>query len=78
MIDHCAINEQTADGCVVGRCWFKVENGICPRHGDVSEVQKRYAETGKLTLEENHIRKEPVKEKASWKQVYKWMSFWRD
>jgi hypothetical protein len=55
----CAVIEQTADGRSCGRCWFHVRDGICPRHGDVSAVQRRYVETGKLTLESEH-RKEPA------------------
>jgi hypothetical protein len=47
----CAVRERTADGVSVGRCYFHTEDGICPRHGDVSEAQIRYAETGKLTDE---------------------------
>jgi hypothetical protein len=47
----CAVRERTADGVSVGRCYFRTEDGVCQRHGDVSEVQKRYAETGKLTDE---------------------------
>ncbi len=49
---NCAIREKTADGQVVGRCWFYVGNyDICPRHGDVQQVMKRYRQTGKLTDE---------------------------
>jgi hypothetical protein len=47
----CAVREQTADGVSVGRCWFNVVEGRCPRHGDVAEVQKNYAATGRLTSE---------------------------
>lgn len=47
----CAVRERTADGVSVGRCWFRVEAGRCPRHGDVANVQRRYAETGRLTDE---------------------------
>jgi hypothetical protein len=50
----CAIREFTADGVSVGRCCFYVGEAppyICPRHGDVTEVQRAYAETGKLTNE---------------------------
>lgn len=47
---NCAVREHTADGTNVGRCWhFVGDGGHCPRHGDVSAVQRRYAETGKLT-----------------------------
>ena len=52
---NCAVNEQTADGVVVGRCWHHVgDEDVCLRHGNVKEVMKRYRETGKLTLERNH------------------------
>lgn len=47
----CAVREYTADLVSVGRCWFQVVDGACPRHGDVREVQKRFAETGRLTDE---------------------------
>jgi hypothetical protein len=53
-LNNCAINEQTGDGQTCGRCWHNVLDGVCPRHGDVRVVQKRYAETGKLTLENEH------------------------
>jgi hypothetical protein len=47
----CAVRERTADGVSVGRCYFQVVDGRCPRHGDVRKVQERYAETGRLTNE---------------------------
>ena len=47
----CAVRERTADGVNVGRCWFHVEAGQCPRHGDVTKVQAEYASTGCLTDE---------------------------
>lgn len=47
----CAVRERTADGVSVGRCFHHSPGGICPRHGDVSAVQRRFAETGKLTDE---------------------------
>lgn len=50
-VNNCPINEQTADGKIVGRCWFYCPNDICPRHGDVSKELKIYREMGKLTLE---------------------------
>lgn len=50
---NCAIRERTADGISVGRCWFFTNyiNGrlICPRHGDVTEVQKYFDLTKKLS-----------------------------
>lgn len=47
----CAVRERTADGDSVGRCWFNVVAGRCPRHGDVTSVQATYATTGRLTDE---------------------------
>ena len=47
----CAVLERTADGDRVGRCYFRTEDGKCPRHGDVSVVQAKYEKTGKLTDE---------------------------
>lgn len=49
--DACAVRERTADGASVGRCWFRTEKGRCPRHGDVTEVQRNYRATGRLTDE---------------------------
>jgi hypothetical protein len=47
---NCAVREFTADGICVGRCWaFVGEHGLCPRHGDVSEAQRKYRDTGRLT-----------------------------
>jgi hypothetical protein len=50
--ENCAILERTGDGRAVGRCWFRVVEGQCPRHGDVREVQARFIETGDLTDED--------------------------
>ena len=50
-INNCPINEQTANDEIVGRCWFYLKNDKCPRHGDVSNAQRRYIATGELTLE---------------------------
>ena len=52
---NCAIREQTAAGVSVGRCWFYEPGDVCPLHGDVSQVQKRYRDTGELT-NEKHFR----------------------
>jgi hypothetical protein len=50
----CPINEQTADGDIVGRCFMHLPDGkTCPRHGDVSLAVAHYKATGKLTLERN-------------------------
>lgn len=56
---NCAINECTGDGTHVGRCWFALEKvgdeaWLCPRHGNVTEVQRHYADTGELTSELAH------------------------
>ncbi len=49
---NCPINEQTADGAIVGRCWHSLDDGTtCPRHGDVSIEIAHFNETGELTLE---------------------------
>jgi hypothetical protein len=49
---NCAVRERTGDGVSVGRCWFHTDedNDIltCPRHGDVTEIQKLFSETGEL------------------------------
>jgi hypothetical protein len=50
-LDACAVRQFTADGVSVGRCWYTVTAGMCPLHGDVAGVQKRFAETGELTDE---------------------------
>jgi hypothetical protein len=47
----CAVRERAGDGRSVGRCYFHVENGMCPRHGDVGAVQAHYAMKGQLTDE---------------------------
>ena len=47
---NCAIREFTGDGVFVGRCMHYVgDSCVCPRHGNVAEVQARYLATGKLT-----------------------------
>ena len=54
---NCAIMERTGDGVKVGRCWYFVgENFICPRHGDVKEVQRRWTEKQDMTDELDHER----------------------
>ncbi len=52
--NNCAINEVTGDGHHVGRCWFALKDGECPRHGDVTAVQEHFKATGKLTSELDH------------------------
>jgi hypothetical protein len=51
--NNCAIFERTADGVGVGRCWFYLVDGKCPRHGNVKAVMDHYHKTGKLTDELN-------------------------
>lgn len=53
--DACAVRERTADGVSVGRCWFHVVDGRCPRHGDVRAVQAEFRATGRLT-DERYVR----------------------
>ena len=49
----CAVNEETAEGISVGRCWFYVGvEDVCPRHGNVSAVMRYYRATGRLTPED--------------------------
>ncbi len=31
--NNCALIERTVGGRLVGRCWFPLKNGRCPRHG---------------------------------------------
>lgn len=51
--NNCPINEITADGDSVGRCWFYVgKNEVCPRHGDVRKEIAAFRESGKLTRED--------------------------
>ena len=58
MFEHCCpIIEQTGDGVSVGRCWFKLENSNCPRHGDVQKYVEAYKTTGRGTLE-NDMRRD--------------------
>ena len=55
-VTACPINERTADGIPVGRCWHGLVNGVCVRHGDVSPEVERYMATGKTT-DENVMRR---------------------
>ncbi|KZX57764.1 hypothetical protein A3709_19265 [Halioglobus sp. HI00S01] len=49
---NCPVNEQTANGEVVGRCYFHLQDGFtCPRHGNVEAAVAYFEKTGKLTLE---------------------------
>lgn len=49
---NCAVRERTGDGVSVGRCWFHTDEAegtlTCPRHGDVTSIQKHFSETGEL------------------------------
>jgi hypothetical protein len=54
--NNCPINERTADGKLVGRCWFTLKNKICPRHGDVSKAVEHYNKTGELVAEDLYAR----------------------
>lgn len=49
---NCPINEQTADGVPVGRCWYHLPDGkTCPRHGDVTDEVRIFELEGRTTLE---------------------------
>lgn len=48
---NCAVNEVTGDDVHVGRCYFHLDNNVCPRHGDVTAVQDNFINTGRLTSE---------------------------
>ena len=52
MDKNCAVRERTGDGRSVGRCWFHTseEDGVlmCPRHGDVTQIQAKFNRTGEL------------------------------
>lgn len=37
--NNCNKIEYTADGFPIGRCWFHLVKGKCPRHGQIIEVQ---------------------------------------
>lgn len=54
---NCPVNERTADGDLVGRCWFHLPDGrTCPRHGDVGDAVEFYRTTGRLTPEPPAVR----------------------
>lgn len=60
--NNCPINEQTADGTVVGRCYCYLPDGqTCPRHGNVSQEIERYKEHGLTTLENVMRRRKGLK-----------------
>jgi hypothetical protein len=50
--NNCPINERTGDGILVGRCWFSLKDGSCPRHGNVTKAVEVYKSTGQLTPED--------------------------
>ncbi len=54
--NNCPILEKTADGDLVGRCFFFCRDDVCPRHGDVKDAFEKYRETGQLTFERDHVR----------------------
>lgn len=55
--NNCPINEQTADGIGVGRCWHYLPDGVtCPRHGNVELEVEHYRKTGKTTKEFARIK----------------------
>ena len=53
LVRNCAVRERTGDGVSVGRCYFYTgkegDSLVCPRHGDVTEIQKHYGVTGELS-----------------------------
>jgi hypothetical protein len=53
--NNCPIRERTADGRVVGRCWFHCPDGVCPRHGDVRYALERLP---MLTDEREHVERQ--------------------
>lgn len=75
----CAVLERTADDIPVGRCWFHLKDGVCPRHGDVKAVQDHYLATGNLTDERDIVRFNPPAEPHDyfpkdglWSRYKKW------
>lgn len=48
-VNNCPIRERTADGFSVGRCWMKLTNQVCPRHGDVTKAVEVYKQGGGLS-----------------------------
>jgi hypothetical protein len=63
--EACAVLERTADFKAVGRCWFRVDDGRCPRHGDVAKVQEHYRKTGRLTDELDLPKRRSPNEKTT-------------
>ena len=60
--NNCPIIEETGDGVSVGRCWFYCWDGICPRHGDVSEYLQKLPN---LTPEKEMISDRAAKQKPN-------------
>lgn len=59
---NCPINEQTADGVIVGRCWYYLPDGhTCPRHGDVTIEVEKFMVNGNLTLENTMLQRKANK-----------------
>ncbi len=53
---NCPIDEQTADGDLVGRCYLHLPDGkTCPRHGDVGPEVDRFNKT-RVSTAENVMR----------------------
>ena len=58
---NCPIREKTADGRVVGRCWFHLpDERTCPRHGDVSVAVEKYKKDKSLTNEDAIVYRDPL------------------
>jgi hypothetical protein len=38
--NNCPVIEKTGDGTPVGRCWFHMPNGVCPRHGEIEKIKR--------------------------------------
>lgn len=52
---NCPIIERTADGDLVGRCWYYLPDGkTCQRHGNVEKEVTVYKKHGRLTPEKEH------------------------
>lgn len=77
--DNCAVVEMTGDGLSVGRCWHYVgKERKCPRHGDVTEVQQTYVDTGNLTRSDELAREEGMtdRERAMERSVTIVAAYW--
>lgn len=55
---NCPINTQTADGGMMGRCWYHLpDEKTCPVHGDVSVEILHFNETGLCTIENKMLER---------------------